>query len=82
MVGRTQDIGSIKLIDGGIRPGSGCGKVFPLVGTVSIAAIVTDTARTPTALGLVHKMALTAAQAIDSAVRELATLIDNYHYSA
>lgn len=41
-VGRAEDVGTIKVIDGGIRPGLGADKDLPEMGNVSIIGIVNE----------------------------------------
>jgi len=60
-VGRTADIGKIRIAFGSIAPGSADGKKLPKVGDVSITATVTDPHKTPLAavrLGMVYSLAL------------------------
>lgn len=59
-VGRTPDIGKIRIAFGSIAPGSADGKNLPKVGDVSITATVTDPHKTPLAavrLGMVYSLA-------------------------
>lgn len=41
-VGRKEDIGQVKILDSGINPGLGANKTLPLVGDVSIIAVVAE----------------------------------------
>lgn len=41
-VGKSEDVGTIKIIDGGIRPGLGADKDLPEMGNVSIIGIVNE----------------------------------------
>lgn len=72
MIGQTSDVGKLKLIDGGIFPGSGAGKNFPQIGSVALTAIITDTSAfvktKSVSLGLVHKLAMHAADIIHKVV--------------
>ncbi|MDR3022199.1 MAG: DUF1256 domain-containing protein [Clostridiales bacterium] len=66
MIGNANDFGKIKLIKGGIYPGSGTGKNFPLTGTVALTAIVTDNdnLQKPTRLNFINQLALKASQIV------------------
>lgn len=72
MIGNKQDVGKLKLVDGGIFPGSGIGKDFPLTGNVSLTAIITDketfATRQAIGLGQVHQLAISAAKIIYNAI--------------
>jgi putative sporulation protein YyaC len=72
MIGHPNDVGKFKLIEGGIYPGSGSGKVFPLTGTVSLTAIVAEkkylTRPPQIGLGFVNNLALQAAKLIHKAI--------------
>jgi len=60
-VGRTADIGKIRIAFGSIAPGSADGKKLPKVGDVSITATVTDPRKTPLSavrLGTVYSLAV------------------------
>lgn len=66
-VGKTCDVGRIRIAFGAIAPGSADGKVLPKVGDVSITATVTDPHKTPLAavrLGIVYELATDIAERI------------------
>lgn len=69
-IGRTEDIGLIKLMKGGLFPGSADGKNLSIVGDISITAIVTKTCNNLSAalssvrLGFVYELALRIANGI------------------
>jgi len=59
-VGKTADVGKIRVAFGAIAPGSADGKKLPRVGDVSITATVTDLSKTPLSavrLGVVYSLA-------------------------
>ena len=59
-VGKSSDIGKIRIAFGAIAPGSADGKKLPKVGDVSITATVTDACKVPLSavrLGTVYSLA-------------------------
>lgn len=71
-LGRNEDIGMIRLIKGGIAPGSASGKKLPLVGNLCITAVV-NLAATPlllqsTRLGSVFRLASIISSSVAYAV--------------
>lgn len=66
-VGRSIDIGHIRVMLGPLKPGSADGKKLPKVGDISITATVTDTKITPLTavrLGLIFSLAETICDSV------------------
>ena len=75
MIGNKSDIGKLKLCSSGLYPGSGIGKKFPLIGDISLTAIIIDKQsflqKEPIGLGQVHKLAIAAAKIVYNAIVQL-----------
>lgn len=69
-LGDAKNIGKIKIVDGSIRPGAGVGKELPIVGDISITAVVNFDYINPyiilqsTRLGIVYDMSKIVSEAI------------------
>jgi len=74
MIGFKHDVGKLKLSNEGLYPGSGIGKVFPLIGDISLTAIVTDKEsflkKELVGLGQIHKLAMAAAKIVFNSVAQ------------
>lgn len=73
-LGRSEDIGTIKICPGGIKPGLGVNKDLPLVGDVSIIGVVGEKKKcndmtSVLRLGNVHKMAVIISDGIRGFVK-------------
>lgn len=74
-VGKAEDVGMIRILSGGLYPGSADGKSLPKVGDVSVTATVTDAPTAPLTsvrLGFVYRLAESIASGIYDAVKESA----------
>ncbi|MCL1945132.1 MAG: spore protease YyaC [Firmicutes bacterium] len=75
MIGKVDDVGKLKLLNGGIYPGSGIGKDFPITGNVSLTAIITDhksfSERQLVPLGKVYSLANISAKLVYNAIMQI-----------
>ena len=74
-LGKESEVGTIRVIADGIYPGAATGKRLPKVGDISLTATVAPLANSSllygVKLGLVHNLAVTAANAIASSILEI-----------
>ena len=74
-VGKTADIGKIRLFDGGIKPGLATGKTLPTVGDLSITATVAcsgaDNSLFKVSLSLIYELAHSIATTVAGAFSQI-----------